>query len=419
MIKVDSLIINAKELLTLAGSNRARTKNEMNNLGIIKNGAIAIEKGKILAVSSTEIILKEYSSDNIIEASNHVVMPGFVDPHTHPIFVNTRENEYEMRLQGKTYVDISKAGGGILSSINAVRLATEEELFNLSLKRIKKMIKNGTTTLEAKSGYGLTTDSEVKMLKVIQRLQNHLSIDIVPTLMGAHEIPLEYRSDREAYIQLMIDEMMPEVKRLNLAKYVDIFTEDHVYTVNESRRILQKAIDLGFGVRMHADEIIPIGGAELAGELNAVSADHLGACSDQGISAMIKGGTIATLLPGTLFSLGFKNYARARDMIDQGLPVALATDYNPGSCNCDNMQFIITLACQQMKMTIAEAITASTFNSACTLGMNDLVGSIEVGKQADILIMDMPSYQFLPYHFGSNNVQKVIKKGQILFEDLF
>lgn len=419
MKKADLIIKNAKELLTLQGPDKARIKEEMNKLGIIVNGAVAVTDGQITEIGESDYITEKYTSEKMIDASGKVVMPGFVDPHTHPVFVHTREKEFEMRLQGKTYVEISKAGGGILSSINAVRQATEDELYELAEKRIRKMIQCGTTTLEAKSGYGLTTESEIKMLQVIKKLQNHLPLDIVPTLMGAHEIPLEYRTDRNGYIQLMIQEMMPEVKKLGLAKYVDIFTEDHVYTVEESRVILQAAQKLGFEVRMHADEIMPIGGAELAGELQAVSADHLGACSDQGIEAMIKGGTIAVLLPGTLFSLGHKNYARARDMIDMGLPVAIATDYNPGSCNCDNMQFIITLSCIQMKMSIPEAITASTFNAACAIGMNHVVGSLEPGKQADILIMDMPSYQFLPYHFGSNNVQTVIKKGEVIFNDFF
>ncbi|HOD54014.1 MAG TPA: imidazolonepropionase, partial [Candidatus Cloacimonadota bacterium] len=308
------------------------------------------------------------------------------------------------------------SGGGILSSIRAVRQASEAELFELAKKRINRMIECGTTAIEAKSGYGLSTESELKMLRVIKRLQEEMPIDIAVTFMGAHEIPQEYRQDREAYIRLMEEEMMPQVKAAGLAEYVDIFTEAHVYSVAESRRILKKAKELGFKLRMHADEIEAIGGAELAGELNAVSADHLGACSDQGIQAMKKGGTIATLLPATLFSLRSKSYARARDMIAQELPVAIASDYNPGSCNCDNMQFVISLSCLQMGMTPAEAICAATFNAACAIEKNDYIGSIEAGKQADILIMDIPSYRFIPYHFGSNNVKRVIKKGKTLFE---
>lgn len=416
MKTIDLIIYNIKELLTLQGKNAPRAGQDMNDLGIIRNAGLAIENGLIIEVGKSDDILNHYQAKEIIDAKDYVVMPGFVDPHTHPVFVNTRENEFEMRLLGKTYVEISQSGGGILSSIKAVRDADEETLFQLAKKRIEHMIECGTTTLEAKSGYGLTTESEIKMLRVIDRLNQELDIDIVPTFMGAHEIPQEYRTDRNAYIKLMEDEMMPKVKELGLAKYVDIFTEAHVYSVEESRRILKSALELGFKIRMHADEIEAIGGAELAGELHAVSADHLGACSDEGIMAMKTGGTIATLLPATLFSLRSKSYARARAMIDNGLPVAIATDYNPGSCNCDNMQLVITLSCLQMGMTVTEAITAATFNSACALELNDKVGSLEVGKQADFLLMDMPSYSFLPYHFGSNNVSAVYKKGKLLFK---
>jgi imidazolonepropionase len=414
---VDVTITNARQLITLKGPAKARTGKEADELYIIENGALAIKDEKILAVGTTEEIVQNYEAEKIINASGKVVMPGFVDPHTHPVFVHTRENEFAMRIKGRSYVEISQSGGGIRSSIKAVREASEDELYTLAEKRIKKMISNGTTTLEAKSGYGLSTESEIKMLKVIKRLNENLPIDIVPTFMGAHEFPAEYKDNRNEYIRILKEEMMPEVKKQNLAEYCDIFTEDHVYNIEQSRDILNHAKKLGFKLRMHADEIEPIGGAELAAEVGAVSADHLGAASDAGIKAMAEAGVIATLLPGTIFSLGMKSYARARDMIDAGIPVALATDYNPGSCNCDSMQFIITLACSQMKMTPAEAIIASTINAAYSLEMGDRVGSLEVGKQADILIMDMSSYKFLPYHFGSNNVETVIKKGRVIWDN--
>jgi imidazolonepropionase len=276
------------------------------------------------------------------------------------------------------------------------------------------MLENGTTTLEAKSGYGLSTASEIKMLRVIKRLNDELPLDIVPTFMGAHEFPIEYKNNREEYIRILKEEMLPAVAESGLAKYCDIFTEEHVYNISESREILNRAKELGFALRMHADEIKPIGGAELAAEVGAVSTDHLGAASDAGIRAMAAAGVIATLLPGTIFSLGMNSYARARDMIAANLPIALATDYNPGSCNCDSMQFIITLACLQMKMLPAEAICAATINAAYALQCGDKIGSIEKNKQADILVMDMPSYRFLPYHFGSNDVGMIIKNGRIL-----
>ena len=414
-MKADLLIINAKELLTLTGSSSPRTRSEMNELGIISNGAIAVKEDRIIDVGSTEELIKKYNNPSkIIDASDKVVMPGFVDPHTHPVFKQTRENEFEMRILGKSYVEISQSGGGIRSSISGVRGTSEEELYQLAEKRINKIISNGTTTLEAKSGYGLSTESEIKMLKVIKKLNENLPIDIISTFLGAHEFPIEYKDDKEKYIDILMNGMMPKIRELKLAEYCDIFTEDHVYNIEQSRRILNRAKELGFKIRMHADEIKPIGGAELAAEVGAVTADHLGAASDKGIKAMRDNGVIAILLPGTIFSLGMKSYARARDMIKAGLAVALATDYNPGSCNCDSMQFIITLACLQMKMTPAEAITASTINAAYSLGLGNDIGSLEIGKKADILIMDMLSYQYLPYHFGSNNVETVIKNGKVI-----
>lgn len=415
--RVDLIVYNAKELLTLQGREEPRCGTEMNDPGIIENGAVAIEKERIVAAGKSEQILHDYYSEEKIDCSNKVVMPGFVDPHTHPVFYHTRENEFEMRILGKSYVEISQSGGGIRSSIAAVRSATEDELFLLAKKRVMRMISCGTTTLEAKSGYGLSTESELKMLRVIRKLREELPVDIIATFLGAHEFPVEYKDNREEYIRILIDEMMPAVAKENLAEYCDIFTEDHVYSVAESRRILQRAKELGFKIRMHADELKPIGGSELAAEIGAVSADHLGAASSQGIKAMKENGVIPILLPGTIFSLGLNSYARARDMIDAGLPVALATDFNPGSCNCDSVQFVITLATLQMKMTVAEAITASTVNAAFSLGLGENTGSLEKGKQADLLIMDMPSYRYLPYHFGSNNVEYVIKKGKIIYRN--
>ncbi len=416
-MQVDLIIKNAKQLLTLNGPARPRIREEMDSLSIIEDGAIAIHDSKIQAVGKTAEILSDYQAMKEVDASHKVVMPGFVDPHTHPVFLKTRENEFEMRIQGRSYVEISQTGGGIRSSIEGVRNATEAELLKLSKERIQRIISNGTTTLEAKSGYGLTTKSEIKQLQVIKRLQNEMPIEIVPTFMGAHEFPVEYKENRNEYIRILKDEMIPKIAELGLAEYCDIFTEEHVYTIAESRDILNRAKEAGFKIRMHADEIKPMGGAELAAEIGAISADHLGAASDAGIMALARSGVIATLLPGTIFSLGMKSYARARDMIERGVAVALATDFNPGSCNCDSMQFILTLACLQMKMTPAEAITASTINAAYALDRGDKIGSLEPGKQADILIMDMPSYQYLPYHFGSNNVEKVFKNGQLIFDN--
>lgn len=414
---VDKIIINANQLITISGGNRPRVGKEMSNLGIITNGGIAIKDGIIVAVDTTDNILDNFIPTEIIDAMDKVVMPGFVDPHTHPIFVHTRENEFEMRITGKSYVEISLAGGGIRSTISTTKDASEELLYELAAERIKKMISCGTTTLEAKSGYGLDTESELKQLRVISQLKQNEKIDIVPTFMGAHEFPIEYKDNHQGYIDILVNEMIPRVAESGLAEYCDIFTEDHVYSIAESREVLQCAKNYGLKLKMHADEIVPIGGAELAAELGCVSADHLGAASEKGISAMAKKGVIATLLPATIFSLGIKTYADARKMIELKTPVALATDFNPGSCNCDNMQFVISLACLQMKMTPAEAIVASTINAAHAMGMADKVGSLETGKYADFLITDMPSYQYLPYHFGSNNIIKVYKKGELIHQN--
>ena len=411
--RTDLLIKNAKELLTIS-SSKAKVGKDMQNLGIIPDGAVAIQDDRILAVGKTEVLQEKYEAKKIIKANDKVVMPGFVDPHTHPVFVNTRENEFEMRLQGKSYKEISQSGGGIRASIEDVRNISKAELYRLSLKRINRMLKMGTTTLEAKSGYGLTAESEIKMLEVIKELNETTEMDIVATFLGAHEYPQEYKNDHAEYINILINKMLPLVAEKGLADYCDVFCEEHVFDIAESRRILKAAKSMGFKIRMHADELEPIGGAELAAEVGAVSADHLVAVSDNGIKRMKEENVIPILLPGTTFSLGLKKYAPARKMIEAGLPLALATDYNPGSCNCDSMQTVISLACLQMKMLPSEAIVASTINAAYSLEVADKTGSLEAGKQADILIMDMPTYQYLPYHMGSSCVEKVIKTGKVL-----
>jgi len=414
---VDKIIINANQLITVSGGNRPRVGKEMSNLGIITDGALAIKDGLIVAVDTTDNILDYYKAGEIIDANDKVVMPGFVDPHTHPIFVHTRENEFEMRIAGKTYVEISQAGGGIRSTIATTKDAPQALLYNLAQQRIRNMISCGTTTIEAKSGYGLDTESELRQLKVISMLRESEKIGIVPTFMGAHEFPAEYKDNHQGYIDILTQEMIPAVAESGLAEYCDIFTEEHVYSIAQSREVLNCAKEHGMKLKMHADEIKAIGGAELAAELGCVSADHLGAASEEGMKAMAKQGVIATLLPATIFSLGMTSYANARKMIELNIPVALATDYNPGSCNCDSMQFVITLACLKMRMTPAEAIVASTINAAHAIGMASKVGSLVVGKYADFLITDMPSYQYLPYHFGSNNVKEVYKKGELIYKN--
>ncbi len=387
---------------------------QMQDIGLIADGAIAISDGLIVDYGNTKPIREKYQAHEYYDASGKTVLPGFVDPHTHPVFVNTREDEFAMRLAGKSYVDIAKSGGGIRSTINTTRSADESTLFALAAKRIKKMIQLGTTTLEAKSGYGLDTDSELKQLRVIQALNDSIPIDIVPTFMGAHEYPTEYKDNHNKYIDILCNEMIPAVAAQGIAKFCDIFTEAHVFSIEESFKVLSAAASHGLKLKMHADEIEPIGGAELAAKMGCISADHLGAASDDGIIAMKEAGVIPVLLPGTLFSLRSKSYARARFMIENDLAVAIATDYNPGSCNCDSMSMVITLACLQMNMSPEEALAASTINAAWAIDKQDVVGSIETGKYADIVVWDIPSYRFIPYHFGSSHIESVFKKGKVI-----
>ncbi|HNQ43865.1 MAG TPA: imidazolonepropionase, partial [Candidatus Cloacimonadota bacterium] len=297
----------------------------------------------------------------------------------------------------------------------STRKADPELLFSLAEKRIRQMIRMGTTTVEAKSGYGLDTASELKQLEVIGRLAQELPVDIVATFMGAHEFPVEYKQDHAGYIKLLCEEMIPAVKKQGIARFCDIFTEAHVYGIEESRKVLSCAKAQGLKLKMHADEIEPMGGAELAAELGCLSADHLGATSDQGIAALKEAGVIPVLLPATLFSLRSRSYARALDMIAADLPVAIATDFNPGSCNCDSMPLVISLACLQMGMSPVQALAAATINAACAVGMEALVGSLEIGKQADLTLWDIPSLNFIPYHLGSSYLSRVVKKGKSIY----
>ena len=410
-MQADLIVRDCRQILTFRAQNAAGEPAGMDDPGVVSGGAIAIGDGKILAVGTEADILASYTASEHISAAGGIVLPGFVDCHSHPVFVHTREDEFAMRLQGKTYVDIALAGGGIRSTISSTREADEELLFELAARRIRKMISLGTTTLEAKSGYGLDTASELKQLRVIDRLAKELPIHIVPTFMGAHEFPAEYKDNHSAYIDILTDEMIPAVAEQGIAEFCDIFTEAHVYNLEESRIVLDCAKKHGMKLKMHADEIEPMGGAELAAEMGCVSADHLGTTSEQGIEALAKAGVVPVLLPATLFSLRSKTYARGKDMIQRGLPVAIATDYNPGSCNCDSLPLTISLACLQMGFTPAEALTAATRNAARAVCREAQVGSLEPGKSADFTIWDIPSHNFIPYHLGSSYITSVYCKG--------
>jgi len=405
METADIIIKNANELITLKGPAKPRTKKEMRKLGIINKGSIAIKDGLIAAVGKN----LKYKSETVIDAKGKTVMPGFIDPHTHLVFAGSREFELDMKLKGLTYMDILKKGGGIVYTVNQTRKATNNELLKQSRERLDNMLFYGTTTCEGKSGYGLNTETELKILKAQKKLNETHPIDIVSTFLGAHAVPNDYKTPD--YVDLVVNDMIPKVNKY--AEFCDVFCEKGVFSPSQSKKILETGKDFGLTPKIHADEIVDTNGAALAAEVGAISADHLLMSSTNGLKQMAKKGTIGVMLPGTPFSLMMKQYANARKMIDMGIPIALATDLNP-NCWVENMQFIIQLACLNMKMTPAEAVTASTYNASCSIGMNNVVGSLEKGKQADIIVLGCPNHMFLPYHYGINLVETVIKKGIII-----
>ena len=405
METVDILIKNANELITLKGPNKPRTKKEMSNIGIITKGSIAIKNGIIVDVGKN----LKYKSKTIIDAKGKTVMPGFVDPHTHLVFAGSREFELDWKLKGLSYMNILKKGGGIVYTVNETRNASNAELLRQSRDRLDNMLLHGTTTCEAKSGYGLNTETELKILKLNKKLNETHPVDIISTFLGAHAVPKDH--DAKEYVDIVVNEMIPKVK--DLATFCDVFCEKGVFTPAQSKRILEEGKKYGLKPKIHADEIVDTGGAALAAEVDAISADHLLMSNDKGLKQMAKKSVVGVMLPGTPFSLMMKDYAPARKIIDLGVPVALATDLNP-NCWIENMQFIVQLACLNMKMTPAEAICAATFNAACAIGVENIIGSLEKGKQADIIILDAPNHRFLPYHYGVNLVETVVKKGVVI-----
>ena len=391
----------------------------LDNVGCLytanKDGVQSYENTKIF-IDNGLIASEEENKDYLtIDCQGKMVTSGFVDPHTHPVFYNKRDSEYAMRLSGASYEEIANNGGGIISSVNGVRKASEDELVTKLDKRLDRFIENGTTTIEAKSGYGLNIESELKSLSVIDKLNSTHPIDIVPTFMGAHAFPNEYKDDHLGYVELICKEMIPAVSEQGIAKFNDVFCEKDYFSINESRQILECGIKYGLKPRMHADEFVDSGAAELAGEIGAFSADHLMAVSEEGIKALADNNVIATLLPGTTFFLGKSNYAPARKLIDAGITIALATDYNPGSSHIQSMPFIISLACLFLGLTVEEAFAAATYNAAQTLGLNNEVGSIELGKKADLIIWDLDSLIDIPYYISNHPIQKVLKNGEVVF----
>jgi imidazolonepropionase len=408
------VIRNAAQLICIGRhGERMKCGQIMRDLAIIDHGAVILAGERIDWVGPTAELPRVPPDAEVIDATGKTVLPGFVDSHTHLIFAGTREDEFELRLQGVAYSEIAARGGGINATVRRVREASKEQLKEWARRRLDRMLALGLTTVEVKSGYGLSPADELKCLEAIAELDREHPCDLVPTFLGAHDVPPEYRHEREAYLRLVIERMLPEVAGRKLAAFCDVFCEQGVFSVPESERLLHAAAEHGLRLKIHADEFTPLGGAELAGRLGATSADHLLHITEQGMDALHAAGTVATLLPGTAFFLGLP-YAPARRLIDHGLPVALATDCNPGSSMTENLPLIGTIACTQMKMLPAEVITAVTLNAAAALGRSDHIGSIEVGKQADLVIADVPNYKLLPYHFGVNHVWKVIKAGRVV-----
>jgi imidazolonepropionase len=416
------LLRNIGQIVTLARGPVPRVGDSMSDLGIIENGAILIRGDRIVWVGPTKDIpvrepgTRYQTLDGV--GFDLVALPGFVDSHTHPIFGGTRVEEYDLRIQGKSYQEIAAAGGGISASVEQLRSATVNQLLEKAERYFRHFLAHGTTTIEAKSGYGLSVEDEMKSLNVLAALRNRNRLEVVPTFLGAHAVPKEHAGSRAEYIREIIEEMIPQVAQEGLAQFCDVFCEEGYFTVDEARSILHAAKDAGMGLRIHADELTHGGGAKLAAELGARSADHLLYVDDADIELLKRAGTVATLLPGTAFNLGLMRYAPARKLIAAGVPVAIATDFNPGTCFTLNMQLILALACTQMRMTPAEAITAATVNGAYSLGISDRLGTLEEGKQADIVLMDVSDYRELPYFFGMNHCVVTIKKGNIVINRL-
>ncbi len=410
-------VINCSQLVTLRGPQRPRTGPEMLDLSIIENGVLIVRDGKISEAGDWEGLAGRIPENaQVIDAGGRIVLPGFVDAHTHPVFGGNRADEFELRAAGKTYQQIAASSGGINSNVDRTRKADETELMQAGRRYAGWFLRNGTTTIEAKSGYGLTLEDELRLLSVIRRLNDETDLSYVPTLLGAHAIPLEFKGRTEDYVDMVIHKMIPKVAEERMAEFCDVFCEDGAFNVDQSRRILQAARKAGLKLRVHADQLKKGSGAELAAELRAVTADHLEHTDKQGIEAMKMSGVQPVLLPASVLMLGSKRYPDARSMIDAGLALVIATDFNPGSSPVPSMPLVLSLASTQMRMAPAESITAATINAACSLGRGDIIGSLEPGKAADFVIHDCADYRELSYFTGIEHAFTVFKSGRIVFE---
>ena len=412
----DLLILNADELLTLAGaSQKPRVGKEMRELTIVRDGAVAVRDGRVLAVGKTKDVVRAFRAGYVISAQGKTVLPGFVDPHTNLIFAGSREDEFEMRIEGVSSMELMSSGAGVLKTVKETRKARVEKLVELGLERLDAMLTHGTTTVEAKSGYGLTTGDELKILEATRRLNQLHSVNVVSTLMGAKAVPTEYLSNPEEFVNLILTEMIPKIASRGLAEFCDVFCERGIFSLEQTKRILVKSKSMGLKPKIHADEFSSLGGAEIAADIGAVSAGHLVFSSVDGVKALGRKGVIAVLLPAAAFSLMLGRFADARLMIDSNVPVALGTGFD-ADCWVESQQLVIAMACRFMRMTPSEAITAATVNAAHALNRAGEVGTLDVGKRADILVMNVPNHSFLGYRFGVNLVDKVIKNGRLVVD---
>jgi imidazolonepropionase len=407
------VIKHAAQLATSTGT-QARRGRAMAEITVLEDAGLIARDGLISWVGPTAELPQIAEPAQVIDAAGKTVLPGLVDSHTHLIWAGAREQEFEQRLEGRTYQEIAASGGGINATVTRVRQSSKEELMQLARGRLERLLRFGVTTVEVKSGYGLRLTDELKCLQAIADLNAAGPLALVPTFLGAHAVPPEFRGQTDAYVRLLLNKMLPEVACQGLAEFCDVFCETGVFDLDESERILAKARELGFLLKVHADELTPLGGAVLAARLDAVSADHLLCLTEEGCAALAASRTVATLLPGTAFFLGMP-FAPARQLIDQGIPLALASDCNPGTCPSENLPLVGTMACTQMKMRPAEVLTALTLNGAAALRRADRLGTLEPGKEADILICDVPNHVQLFYHFGVNHVWRVIKRGRVVF----
>jgi imidazolonepropionase len=406
-------LLHASQLVTLVGPKRARAGSELSELAIIRDGGMLIRDDAIVATGPSAEIEKQARGAEVLDATGRLVLPGFVDAHTHLVFAGDRLDDFERRAKGETYEQIAAAGGGIWSTVQKTRKASEAELFAEAKKHAQWLLQCGTTTAEAKSGYGLTLEDELKILRVVRRLNQEFSLECVPTFLGAHAIPKEYQASE--YVDLVINEMLPRIAAEKLAEFCDVFCERGYFSVEQARQILTAAKKLGLKLRGHFDQLTNSGGAKLAAELKATTADHLEKTDEAGIAALKAAGVQPVLLPGSVYALGLREYPRAREMIEAGLAVVLATDFNPGSSPTPSMPMVLSLACTQMKMSPAEAVTASTINAACSLSRGDQIGSLEPGKLANFAVFDCADYRELAYWFGLPQTHAVYVRGKSVY----